>query len=438
MASLLRKSFINQYLEKESNKSESERTNSFVSAPSCTDGGGAMGRFSPQHSPFRSHRSSPIPPTPPLTRPRPTSSSSPISSPSSSSLQTQRVSLPGFSPIITSTNDPRHQMYWHRSPNHSICPSMSEPMPLSDQEELASLADEMDDDNFANLGTLSFSEDEEARNSSSEMVKTEVSPYPTQVPFDGEYYGNSRLSFEVTSADKVKQGRSSFVMYTVLISRNSGVDKMPTMIEKRYSDFAKLHHRLKKKMPHKMENIFFPKKLLTGNFTSETIASRSRAFEQYLTHIFSITEIRYSEELANFFYLKELQTAYSLIINNKYSQAVPLMEKYLPIQEKVHCDVHPDVMLTLSAITACYHQLDRAYMAHQYAETALNCMHNFDIADNSLYVALLQLSIRVCWTLGKDKRSMEAQLQNLRRKGVVTENTGSLMDIVKARISKHI
>ncbi|CAJ1099383.1 sorting nexin-20 [Octopus vulgaris] len=410
MASLLRKSFINQYLDKETNKSDSERSNSFIAA---TDADSATGRCSPQPSPFRSH----LAPT--------------ISIPTSSPTQTSP--LPGLSPVLTPNDN--HQMRWHWSPN-SPCQTVNEPLFMSDQEELASLADEMDDDNFANLGTLSFSEDEEARNSATDIVKTEPASYPDRVPFDGQYYGNERVNFEVTSADKVKQGRSSFVMYTVLISKNSGIDKMPTMIEKRYSDFAKLHHRLKKKIPHKMEDIFFPKKLLTGNFTSETIARRSRAFEQYLTHIFSISEIRYSEEFANFFYLKELQTAYSLINDHKYSQAIPLMEKYLPIQEKVHSDAHPDVMLTLCAIAACYHQLDRPYMAHRYAETALNCMQNFDIVDNTIYVALLQLSIRVCWTLGKDKRNMEAQLQNLHKQGIVTENTCSLMDIVKSRIRK--
>ena len=46
---------------------------------------------------------------------------------------------------------------------------------LSDQEELASLADEVDDDSFATLGTLSFSEDEDGRNSSSNNVT-----YPIQ------------------------------------------------------------------------------------------------------------------------------------------------------------------------------------------------------------------------------------------------------------------
>lgn len=45
---------------------------------------------------------------------------------------------------------------------------------LSDQEELASLADEVDDDSFATLGTLSFSEDEDGRNSSNNTT------YPIQ------------------------------------------------------------------------------------------------------------------------------------------------------------------------------------------------------------------------------------------------------------------
>lgn len=311
---------------------------------------------------------------------------------------------------------------------------------LSDQEELASLADEVDDDSFATLGTLSFSEDEDGRNSSNNTtypIRKESSRSPEPVPFDGQYNGTERVTFEVTSADKVKNGRSTFVMYTVLISKNSGIEKIPTMIEKRYSDFDRLNNRLRKKFPYKMEEISFPKKLLTGNFTSETIAHRSRAFEQYLTHLFCISEVRYSEEFANFFYLKELHVAYSLMFECKYSEAIPILEKCLPVQEKVHSDMHPDVLLTLCAIAACYHQLERPYMAQRYAETALGCIHNSNRhTDEAILVALLQLSIRVCWTLGKDKRDLESQLQVLRQQGVIVENARPLMDVVKLKIRK--
>ncbi|CAE1287032.1 SNX21 [Acanthosepion pharaonis] len=311
---------------------------------------------------------------------------------------------------------------------------------LSDQEELASLADEVDDDSFATLGTLSFSEDEDGRNSSNNTtypIQKESSRSPEPVPFDGQYNGTERVSFEVTSADKIKDGRSAFVMYTVLISKNSGIDKMPTMIEKRYSDFDRLNNRLRKKFPYKMEDISFPKKLLTGNFTSETIARRSRAFEQYLTHLYSISDVRYSEDFANFFYLKELKVAYNLMFECKYSEAIPILEKCLPVQEKVHSDMYPDILLTLCAIAASYHQLERPYMAQRYAETALGCIHNTNREmDEAILVALLQLSIRVCWTLGKDKRDLESRLQALRQQGVIVENARPLMDVVKSRIRK--
>lgn len=179
-----------------------------------------------------------------------------------------------------------------------------------------------------------------------------------------------------------------------------------------------------------MEDVAFPKKLFTGNFSSENIARRSRAFEQYLSHVFHISDTQNSEELRDFFYLQDIKDSMLYLGQDSYANAFQLLEKSLPIQEKLLGDFHPEVVNTLCAIVACNYAMELYMMAHRYAETALKCLRNND-RDEHL-VPLLQLSIRVCWTLGKDKKDLETRLQQIGQKGLPVDEARSLMDVVKS------
>lgn len=54
-------------------------------------------------------------------------------------------------------------------------------------------------------------------------------------------------------------------------------------------------------------------KKLRSNFTAETIAKRSRAFEQYLSHLCSVAALRGALCVRRFFYLPDLQAAQTSI-----------------------------------------------------------------------------------------------------------------------------
>lgn len=54
-------------------------------------------------------------------------------------------------------------------------------------------------------------------------------------------------------------------------------------------------------------------KKLRRNFTAETIAKRSRAFEQYLCHLCSLSALRGALCVRHFFYLTDLQAGQLLI-----------------------------------------------------------------------------------------------------------------------------
>ncbi|XP_042370586.1 sorting nexin-21 [Plectropomus leopardus] len=121
------------------------------------------------------------------------------------------------------------------------------------------------------------------------------------------------LLFEVTDASVVQDGSSKYVLYTIHVIQSGGSDKTPAIITRRYSDFQRLHATLRRNHGDQMERVCFPRKKLRRNFTAETIAKRSRAFEQYLSHLCSLTALRGALCVRQFFYLSDLQTGQLLI-----------------------------------------------------------------------------------------------------------------------------
>ncbi len=225
--------------------------------------------------------------------------------------------------------------------------------------------------------------------------------------------------------------------YSILVLSSAGldVDKIPTTIDKRYTDFKNLDDSLRSRHHKLMNGISFPKKLLTGNFKPETIAQRSRAFEQYLAHLFSIDQLRLSLEFADFFYGKDVREGYRLIQNGEYKESVPLIRSAVLMQKKLQGDEHPDVIASLCALVAANLQLDRHSQALNLTETALRCIGGDNT--NRYLIPLLQQSIRLCWQLGKDKKDLEARLQTLRQAGKEVEGAPSLLELVVTRFGKE-
>ena len=219
-------------------------------------------------------------------------------------------------------------------------------------------------------------------------------------------------------------------VYTILIIRSAGVDNVPAKINRRYSDMSRLHATLRRTVPSLMRDVRLPPKQLRGNYTPETIARRSRAFEQYLGHVFSIDAIRQSEELCDFFYGGELREGYRYIENGDYSGAVALLRPTWRLQTKLVGDTDASSIATLCAVVSSCAANEDDLMACSHAERALECIGSS--SDRHL-VPLLRLVIRLCWKLGRSKYHYELRLQDLRNRGLEIDDSPSLLELVVNR-----
>lgn len=225
----------------------------------------------------------------------------------------------------------------------------------------------------------------------------------------------------------------SVQVYTILVIQSAGLDKSPAKLDRRYSDFRNLNSSLRHQYSSAMQHVKFPPKLLSGNYKAETIAQRSRIFEQYLSHIFTIDIIRVSPELGDFFYGKDLREGYRRIENGDYSGSLVHLRTAWQLQSKLRGDADSMSIATLSAIVSAYAAMENDAMACFHAEHALACIGT--TIDRHL-VSLLRLAIRLCWKLGRDKHRLEARLQELRNLGVRVDDSVSLLELVVNRIQR--
>ncbi|XP_035239087.1 sorting nexin-21 [Anguilla anguilla] len=246
-----------------------------------------------------------------------------------------------------------------------------------------------------------------------------------------------KLLFEVTDASVVQDGSSKYVLYTIHVIQSGMFDRSPALITRRYTDFERLHARLRRRHGDEMEGVCFPRKKLRRNFAAETIAKRSRAFEQYLSHLLSLAELCHSPTFLEFFYLGDLRAGQVLLRGGRYQEALGFFLNALRLQEKLGCQAQHQQrahwLFTLLGLVACFQELDQLGEAQEHCDRALQ-----DLAPSQhalqqqnlhpLLVPLLQANVRLSWKISKDKRRWEALLLEIQDSGVDTGNQPSLKE----------
>ncbi|XP_029575387.1 sorting nexin-21 [Salmo trutta] len=252
-----------------------------------------------------------------------------------------------------------------------------------------------------------------------------------------------KLVFEVTDASVVQESSSKYVLYTIHLIQSGMFDETPAAITRRYTDFKRLHSCLRRRHRDNMERVGFPRKKLRKNFVAETIAKRSRAFEQYLTHMHSLAELRCSPTFLEFFYLGDLQAGQMLMRVGRYQEALGPLLNGLRLQEKLGCEQQGKQqphhqqgthwLFTLLALVTCFQELEQLGEAQEHCDRALRDLapspealqqHHF----HPLLIPLLQTNVRLSWKISKDKRQWEVLLQEIQDSGADIGNQPSLKE----------
>lgn len=173
---------------------------------------------------------------------------------------------------------------------------------------------------------------------------------------------------------------------------------------------------------------------------AETIAKRSRAFEQYLAHLHSLPDLRQSPVFLQFFYLGDLRGGQMLLRAGQYREALGTLQNALRLQEKLGCQQQQQDpqqrthwIFNLLALVACFQELEQLGEAQEHCDRALQDLTPSQDALQQqqlhpLLIPLLQVNVRLSWKISKDKRRWEALLQELQDRGVDVVNQPSLKE----------
>lgn len=130
-----------------------------------------------------------------------------------------------------------------------------------------------------------------------------------------------------------------FVNYTLLIKTVPKLDKNPTVIERRFSDFSTLYQSIKsiQSLSHLLGNGFnFPKKVIVGNFSFPNIADRSKEFARLLKLCMDQDELLHSAPFVSFLLDKELKEAHTIITTADPEDVLTLIETAYRIETKIY------------------------------------------------------------------------------------------------------
>ncbi|XP_067405858.1 sorting nexin-20 [Emydura macquarii macquarii] len=218
-----------------------------------------------------------------------------------------------------------------------------------------------------------------------------------------------KLLFEIPSTRIVEQYLSKYVLYKIIIIQTGSFDGNKSVIERRYSDFEKLHKNLLKDFNEELEDVIFPKKTLTGNFTEEMINERKIAFRDYLGLMYSMKCVRRSKTFINFLIRPEMEEAYGCLRGGQYTKALEILVQVIALQEKL--TKHSPVLIvpTLCAILVCHKDLDNPASAYEYGEKALLRLQMH--GGHRYYIPLLETMITLAYELGKDFLSLQEKLE---------------------------
>uniref|UniRef100_A0A8C6S729 Sorting nexin 20 n=1 Tax=Neogobius melanostomus TaxID=47308 RepID=A0A8C6S729_9GOBI len=237
------------------------------------------------------------------------------------------------------------------------------------------------------------------------------------------------LLFELPSYRVAETIFSKHVVFEVVIMRAGSFDSHRVSVERRYSDFFKLHQALLQQFEEELDEITLPKKLLTGNFNPECLLERQLALQDYVAKLYAKRCVRYSTHFANFFTDQEMKKAHKLLRAGQFGQCLRLLQLVLEIQEKLApwqsatLTVH-----TLAALAVCYRDLEEPEEAYAAAHRALPAVRRYGLKEYR--APLLEMLVDVGYSLGRPVAQVQEELLGVRDAERGRVDTRSLKEVV--------
>ncbi|XP_054261844.1 sorting nexin-21 [Macrosteles quadrilineatus] len=243
----------------------------------------------------------------------------------------------------------------------------------------------------------------------------------------------SLLTFEVISTRTINDP-TKYVVYSIRVLRKGPTpDNHSCLLERRYTEFLELYTKLRQEFPDIFSSVEFPKKAMVGNFSAETIASRSTAFEYLLTLLVSHDKVRESATVMDFFLIKELTDSLKMISDKKYSEAAVVLENSFYLLNKLLTPRHPQLLRLLCLLVGCCD----AAISQQTRHFAMTAVQRFEaVSDTDLlryYVPLLQLTATLLQN--GDKELLQERLCCMKRRGMRVDGCPSLLEAVLSDLS---
>ncbi|KAM4834000.1 sorting nexin-20 isoform 2-T3 [Thomomys bottae] len=221
-----------------------------------------------------------------------------------------------------------------------------------------------------------------------------------------------KLLFEIASARIEERKLSKFVLYQIVVVQTGSFDSGRAVVERRYSDFERLHRSLRKAFAEEMEDVALPRKRLAGCLAAAAVGERARALREYLRQVHAIRAVRRSREFADFLTRPELCEAFGCLRAGRYARALELLGRALPLHEKLTAHWAPARVPALCALLLCHRDLGRPDDAFAAGERALRCLQARE--SHRYYRPLLDAMVHLAYALGKDFVSLQALLEESR------------------------
>ncbi|KAM9753368.1 sorting nexin-20 isoform 1-T1 [Menidia menidia] len=222
------------------------------------------------------------------------------------------------------------------------------------------------------------------------------------------------LLFEIPSSRIVEENLGKYVLYEVVVLVSGRFDPVRASVERRYSDFVRLHQELDPEVREGLEGLALPPKLLTGNFLPDAIGRRRLALRAYLLRLAACGSVRRGGALTAFLTGAEQRRALALLRGGRYAAALALLSGVLAVQQRLAPWQSPALPVpTLAAMAVLHRDLGQPEQALGAARRALTPARRH--GPRRYRLPLLQLMLELGQLLQpQDRVQLQDELYRLR------------------------